>query len=111
MAEDNRDYRRVLFTGDHSQLVVMSLEPGEEIGEKIHAVDQIIYCVKGEGEALVEHQAGEFEKGVAILIPAGVSHNIRNTGEEPLKVFTVYAPPAHPAGTRQASKPEVVALR
>ena len=110
IAEGNDNYRRVLFTGEHSQLVVMSLAPGEEIGEEVHAVDQIIYCVKGEGDAVIDGRVEEFEKGDVVAIPAGVRHNIRNTDDKALKLFTVYAPARHPAGTVQAHKPEAAAL-
>lgn len=109
IAKDNEDFRRVLFTGAHSQLVVMALKPGEEIGEEVHVVDQIFYAVEGEGEAVLDGKADTFEKGEGVAVPAGVRHNIRNTDKKPLKLFTIYAPPQHPAGTVHATKADALA--
>ncbi len=104
-AKDNEDYRRVLFTGVNSQLVVMSLEPGEEIGLETHtAADQILYAVKGEGTAIVAGDESEFEKGSVVCVPAGLEHNVVNTGDEPLKLFTIYSPPQHAPGLVQEAK-------
>jgi mannose-6-phosphate isomerase-like protein (cupin superfamily) len=104
MTKETENFRQVVFTGQHSQLVIMSLHPGEEIGEEVHRVDQILYMVKGEGEAVIEGKTNEFEKGAAIVVPSGLRHNIRNTGDEPLKLFTIYSPPQHAPGTVQANK-------
>lgn len=106
LTTENEDYRHVLFTGTHSQLVLMTIQPGEEIGNEVHLVEQMLYVVEGEGEAIVGGQSEPFDKGEAVVIPAGVFHNIRNTGDEPLKLFTIYAPPQHPAGTIQKRKPK-----
>ena len=105
LAKHNANFREVLFTGGHSQLVLMSLEPGEEIGLEVHEVDQILYAVDGEGTAILGGVDYRFEKGVAVCVPAGVEHNVVNDGDEPLKLFTVYAPPQHAPGTIQKTKP------
>jgi mannose-6-phosphate isomerase-like protein (cupin superfamily) len=94
----NDYFRQVLFSGEHSQLVLMSLDPGEEIGTEVHAVDQLLYAVAGDGEAILDGSVFTFEEGGVICVPAGVEHNIVNTSDEPLKPFTVYAPPSTPRG-------------
>lgn len=109
VAKHNDDFRRVLFTGTHSQLVVMTLAPGEEIGEEVHHVDQILYAVEGEGEAILNGRRHPFAKGDAVAVPAGTRHNFRNGVKKPLKLFTVYAPPEHPAGTVHHTKAEALA--
>lgn|ERR1700694_3815345 len=108
VAKENECFRQVLFTGVHSQLVVMALRAGEEIGEEVHEVDQFIYLVKGEGEAIMAGVAAPFEKGEALCVPAGSLHNVRNTGDEPMKLFTVYSPPQHAAGTVEKYKTDVL---
>jgi mannose-6-phosphate isomerase-like protein (cupin superfamily) len=108
-AKDSDDFRRVLFTGTHSQLVIMALPPREEIGEEVHDVDQILYAVEGEGEAFLDGRRKSFEKGDVVAVPAGTRHNIRNTGKKPLKLFTVYAPPQHPAGTVHHTRADAAA--
>ena len=98
--EGNRDFRRVLYTGPHMQLVLMSLRPGEELGEEIHEnTDQFFRIEEGKGEVSIEGRETPIESDVAIVIPAGLRHNIRNTGDEDLKLYTLYAPPEHPPGT------------
>lgn len=97
---ENRDFRRVLYTGPHIQLVLMSLEPGEEIGEEVHRdTDQFFRVEAGEGEVWIDGRKTEIESDVAIVIPAGARHNVRNTGEKPMKLYTLYAPPEHADGT------------
>lgn len=108
VAKENEYFRQVLFTGVHSQLVVMALRPGEEIGEEVHEVDQFIYAVKGEGEAVMAGVAMPFVKGEALCVPAGSLHNVRNSGDEPMKLFTVYSPPQHAAGTVEKLKSGVL---
>jgi mannose-6-phosphate isomerase-like protein (cupin superfamily) len=108
VAKDNEYFRQVLFTGVHSQLVVMALRPGEEIGEEVHEVDQFIYAVKGEGEAIMGGAATSFAKGEALCVPAGTVHNVRNSGDEPMKLFTLYSPPQHAAGTVEKYKSDVL---
>jgi mannose-6-phosphate isomerase-like protein (cupin superfamily) len=108
VAKDNEYFRKVLFTGTHSQLVVMALRPGEEIGEEVHEVDQIIYAVKGDGQAVVAGAVAPFAQGDALCIPAGSLHNVRNSGEGAMKLFTIYSPPQHPAGTVEMVKSDVL---
>jgi mannose-6-phosphate isomerase-like protein (cupin superfamily) len=108
-AEDNDFFRQVLFTGAKSQLVVMSLLPDEEIGMEVHDVDQILYIVDGKGKAVLNGVEKSFKKGTALCVPAGVHHNVINTDDEPMKLFTVYAPPEHAAGTVHRTKAEAEA--
>lgn len=103
--EHNRDFRRVLFTGPHLQLVVMSLEPGEELGEEIHAsTDQFFRVEEGKGEVWIDGQLTRIESDMAIVVPAGARHNLKNTGRKALKVYTLYAPPQHADGTVHHTK-------
>lgn len=98
-ARANTDFRRVLFTTDKSQLVLMSVNPGEDIGLETHHLDQVLVFVSGDGRTLINGREGRLGPGDVFVIPAGTEHNFINTGKEPLKLFTVYAPPEHPAGT------------
>jgi mannose-6-phosphate isomerase-like protein (cupin superfamily) len=107
----NEDFRRVLFTGPHTQLVLMTLQPGEDIGRETHEdIDQFIRVESGEGEALLngtQHQLGD---GSAVVIPAGVEHNIINTSSSTrLKLYTLYSPPEHADGTVHRTKREAEA--
>lgn len=103
-AKANDYFRNVIFTGAKSQLVLMSLRPGEEIGAEVHDGDQVIYLIEGEGFAVLDDARKEIEKGSIVFIPAGVRHNIVNTDDEPMKLFTIYAPPQHAAGAVQPKK-------
>jgi mannose-6-phosphate isomerase-like protein (cupin superfamily) len=103
-AKENSAFRRVVFTAAKSQVVLMSLLPGEEIGAEIHDGDQLLYAVKGEGIAVVGGTREPFEKGAILCVPAGAKHNVINTGEHPLKLFTIYAPPQHASGTVHETK-------
>jgi mannose-6-phosphate isomerase-like protein (cupin superfamily) len=109
VAKDSDDFRRVLFTGSYSQLVIMAVPAAEEIGEEVHEVDQILFAVEGEGEAILDGRRKAFEKGDVVAVPAGTRHNIRNTQKKPLKLFTVYSPPQHPAGTIHHTRADAVA--
>ena len=103
--EANRDFRRVLYTGPHMQLVVMSLEPGEDIGEEVHEdTDQFIRVEEGSGEVVIDSSATPIQAATGIVIPAGAKHNVRNTGEKPMKLYTLYAPPHHEDGTVHRTK-------
>jgi mannose-6-phosphate isomerase-like protein (cupin superfamily) len=108
-AKRNTFFRRVLFTAEKSQLVVMSLLPGEEIGTETHDGDQLLYAVKGEGVAVINDAREPFEKGAILCVPARARHNVINTGEQPLKLFTIYAPPQHPPGTIHETKADAEA--
>lgn len=104
-AMDNENFRKVLFTGAKSQLVVMNLKPGEDIGEETHKkVEQTIYLYSGNGKVIVNGVEKPFKAGDVVIIAAGTKHNIINTGKTPLKIFTVYVPPNHIDGTIHKTK-------
>lgn len=106
----NENFRKVLYTAAHSQLVVMSLKPGEEIGAEVHHLDQFIRCEAGQGKAVLDGVAHDISDGFAILVPAETNHNIINTSsDKPLKLYTVYAPPNHRDGVLHATKADAVA--
>lgn len=94
----NREFRRVLYTAGNVQLVVMSLNPKEEIGMELHQLDQFFRVEEGVGEALLEGVRTSISAGFVVLVPAGTKHNIINTGNVPLKLYTLYAPPNHRDG-------------
>ena len=103
--ESNDDFRRVIYTGPHLQLVLMSLEPGGEIGEEVHPdTDQFFRVEKGTGEAVIDGRTTRIEAGSAVLVPAGARHNIRNPGRAPLRLYTLYAPPHHEDGIVQHTR-------
>ena len=107
LALRNEDFRRVLFTTERSQLVLMSVAAGEEIGEETHdGVDQVLVFVGGEGEAVLAGSSRAVRAGSVVVVPAGTRHNFITRGEESLKLFTVYTPPEHPDGTVHRTKAE-----
>lgn len=108
-AKDNEDFRNVIFTATKSQLVLMSLRPGEDIGLEVHDGDQIIYVVDGEGFVVLDKSREKIDKGSIVFVPMGVRHNVINTEDGPMKLFTIYAPPQHAAGTVQPRKVKVEA--
>jgi mannose-6-phosphate isomerase-like protein (cupin superfamily) len=92
----NNDFRRVLYTGQHLQLVLMTLQPGEEIGEEVHEDrDQFFRFEEGEGVVLIDGKENRVEDDFAVIVPAGARHNVRNTSDEPLQFYTLYGPPEH----------------
>jgi mannose-6-phosphate isomerase-like protein (cupin superfamily) len=97
-AVENDDFRRVLYTAKHCQLVLMALKPGEEIGAEVHKLDQFFRVEEGTGEAVLDGVRTKIQAGFAVLVPAGANHNIINTGAVPLKLDTLYAPPNHRDG-------------
>jgi mannose-6-phosphate isomerase-like protein (cupin superfamily) len=103
---ENKDYRRVLYTGRNMQLVLMTLQPGEEIGLETHDEhDQFIRVEAGTGTAMLNGKKHDLSDGVAVVIPAGVEHNVINTSKkEPLRLYTLYGPPEHPDGTVHHTK-------
>lgn len=103
-ALENTDFRRVLFTTEKSQLVLMAVEPGDDIGLETHTLDQVLVFVGGTGESLLNGRKGAVGPGTVVVVPAGTEHNFVNTGGEPLKLFTVYAPPEHADGTVHRTK-------
>ena len=98
LAVENDAFRRVLYTATHCQLVVMALKPNEEIGAEVHTLDQFFRVEEGTGEAVLDGVRTAIRAGFAVLVPAGASHNIVNTGSAPLKLCTLYAPPNHRDG-------------
>ena len=111
VTRENEDFRRVLFTGPNTQLVVMTLQPGEEIGLETHTGhDQFIRVEAGTGFVMLNGTSRMIEDGSAVVIPAGVEHNVINTStDEPLKLYTLYSPPEHPEGTVHHTKGDAVA--
>jgi mannose-6-phosphate isomerase-like protein (cupin superfamily) len=103
---ENEDYRRVLFTGPNIQLVLMTLRPGDEIGLEVHDEhDQFIRVEAGEGVVRMDGEETPVSDGTAVVIPAGVEHNVVNTSSRtPLRLYTLYAPPEHPDGTVHRTK-------
>lgn len=101
---DNTDYRRVLYTAKNSQLVLMCIKPGDEIGEETHHLDQFIRIEQGHAKAILDGIEHILEDDFAIVIPAGTHHNIINTGDADLKLYTVYSPPEHMDGTVHKTK-------
>ena len=94
----NDAFRRVLYTAKHCQLVVMALKPQEEIGAEVHTLDQFFRVEEGTGEAILDGVRMTIRAGFAVVVPAGAHHNIINTGNIPLKLYTLYAPPNHRDG-------------
>src|SRR5512138_772380 len=108
----NSDFRRVLYTGKHLQLVLMSLQAGEDIGEETHEdVDQFFRVESGKAEVVIDGRTTKIEADSAILVPAGARHNILNTGEKPLQLYTLYAPPNHADGIAFHTKADAEASR
>jgi len=106
--EKNENFRQVLFTAPHSQLVVMSLKPNENIEMEVHPnVDQFIRIESGQGKAILNGEESALRGGSAVVIPAGTEHDIVNTSAtETLKLYTIYSPPNHPDGTIHKTKAE-----
>ena len=98
IAIQNEDFRQVLYTAKNCQLVVMALKPHEEVGAEVHKLDQFFRVEQGTGEAVLDGVRTPLQAGYAVIVPAGAKHNIINTGTEPLKLYTLYAPPNHRDG-------------
>ena len=95
---NNDNFRRVLYTAKNCQLVLMSLKPGEEIGAEVHTLDQFFRVEEGTGEAVLDDTRTEIRSGFVVVVPAGTNHNIINTDNVPMKIYTLYAPPNHRDG-------------
>ena len=101
----NSDFRNVLYTGRYLQLVLMTLKPGEEIGEEVHADhDQFFRIEAGSGEVWIDRVATPIKADDAVIVPAGALHNVVNTGSEPLRLYTLYGPPEHRDGVVHPDK-------
>lgn len=107
IAQESSDFRRVLWTGQHAQIVIMTIPPGGEIGHEVHEnTDQILTFISGTGHADLDGHTHPIEAGDQCAVPAGARHNFRNTGQEPLVLYTVYSPPEHAVGGAFATKEE-----
>jgi mannose-6-phosphate isomerase-like protein (cupin superfamily) len=107
VAEKSADFRRVLWTGEHCQLVIMTIPADGEIGEEVHEdTDQVLSFVSGVGEARVAGQKRKVQAGDLVAVPAGTKHNFVNTGPNPLVLYTVYGPPEHADGAVHHTKEE-----
>jgi mannose-6-phosphate isomerase-like protein (cupin superfamily) len=108
--KENKNYRKVLYTAKNSQLVVMSLRPGEDIGEEMHDLDQFIRIEKGKGKAVLDGAEHKIEDDYAVVIPSGTRHNIINTSnDEEMKLYSVYSPPEHRDGVVHKTKADALA--
>ena len=106
----NGDFRRVLYTGKNLQLVLMTLQPGEEIGSEVHDDrDQFFRFEEGSGVVDIDDHSHKVQDGSGVVIPAGTRHNVRNNGDGPLKMYTLYGPPEHLDGITQATKADAEA--
>jgi mannose-6-phosphate isomerase-like protein (cupin superfamily) len=110
LTEENNDFRRVLYTGEESQLVLMSLAVGEEIGEEVHNDnDQFFRFESGKGKVIINDTVYEVGDGDAVIVPKGAKHNVINVGETALKLYTIYSPAHHKDGTVHSTKAEALA--
>lgn len=107
--KENTDFRRVLYTAKNSQLVLMSLKPGEEIGEEVHQLDQFIRLEQGKAKFILDGVEHDAEAEYAVVIPQGTKHNVINTGDADLKLYTIYSPPEHQDGTVHHTKADALA--
>lgn len=111
LTDDNNDFRRVLYTGRRLQLVLMALKPGEDIGEEVHPDhDQFFRVEKGKGEVWIDGERTKIKSGDAILVPAGAKHNVVNSGDKSLKLYTIYGPPDHRDGVVRTTKADAEAV-
>lgn len=105
LTKDNDNFRKVVYTGKYLQLVLMTLQPGEEIGSEVHEDhDQFFRVEDGKGEVIIDNQTHQIEDDDAVIVPAGARHNVINTGDEPLKLYTIYGPPEHRDGVIHDTK-------
>jgi mannose-6-phosphate isomerase-like protein (cupin superfamily) len=109
MAIENHEFRRILYTAQHCQLVIMALKPKEEIGLEIHKLDQFFRVEQGAGVAVLDGVTTNIEAGFAVIVPAGTKHNIINTGSVPMKLYTLYAPPNHRDGVIHHTRADALA--
>ena len=107
---DNNFFRKVLYTGPNSQLVVMSLKPGEDIGMEVHDdIDQFIRVEAGAGKAILDGKEFDLLDDYAVVVPAGTEHNVVNTSDDDMKLYTIYTPAEHAEGTVHKTKEEALA--
>lgn len=109
LALENENFRKVIWTGENSQLVLMSIPVGGQIDEEVHTdTDQLLFFVEGIGEAVLDEESYKFRKGCVIVVPAGTVHTVINTGDTDLKLYTIYAPQEHPANTIHHTKEDAL---
>jgi mannose-6-phosphate isomerase-like protein (cupin superfamily) len=101
---ENENYRKVLYTGKSSQLVLMTIQPGDEIGMEVHDLDQFIRLEAGKATVILDGVEHEVEDDWAVVIPQGTEHNVINTGDEPVRLYSIYSPPEHKDGTLHPTK-------
>jgi len=107
LTERSDNFRKVLYTGKNLQLVIMTLKPGEDIGEEIHAEhDQFFRIEEGDGKVIIDGVENNIDDDTVVIVPAGAKHNVINTGQEPLRLYTLYSPPEHRDGVVHATKVE-----
>ena len=107
----NTDFRRVLYTGKNSQLVLMCLKPVEEIGMEVHPhIDQFFRFEVGEGKVIIDNNEYRVKDGSGVIVPAGAQHNVVNTGKKDLKLYTIYSPPEHIDKTIRHTKKDALAM-
>ncbi len=106
IAVKNEEFRRVVYTAKNCQLVVMALKPKEEIGAEVHKLDQFFRVEEGTGEVVLDGVRTDISSGFAVLVPAGMNHNIINTGSDPMKLYTIYSPPNHRDGVVHHTRSE-----
>ena len=106
LTRQNDFFRQEILTNEHSQIVLMSVQPGDEIGEEKHEVDQVLVFVSGNGEAILNGQKSSVAANSLVVVPAGTLHNFVNTGSEPMKLFTIYSPPEEAPGTVHKTRAE-----
>lgn len=109
LSKENDNFRKVLYTDKNSQLVLMSLKPGEDIGEEIHDVDQFLRVEAGKGKAILNDISHDLNNGSVIIVPAGVKHNLINSEAGEMKLYTLYMPPHHKDGVVHRTKAEAEA--
>lgn len=108
-ALENENFRKVLYTAKNSQLVLMSIKPGEDIGEEVHNLDQFLRCESGEGKAILDGVEHKISDGFVVVVPAGTRHNLINTTtDKSLKLYTLYSPPNHRDGIVHKTKEEAM---
>jgi mannose-6-phosphate isomerase-like protein (cupin superfamily) len=109
LTKGNDDFRRVLYTGENLQLVLMAIQPGEDIGAEVHEDhDQFFRVVEGQGEVEIDGVRSSISDGFAVIVPAGARHNVINTGDRPLRLYTLYSPPEHRDGVVAHRKADAV---
>lgn len=112
LTETNSAFRRVLYTGENLQLVLMSIAPGSEIGSEVHTdVDQFFRVESGQGQVLIDSMTSKIEEGSAFIVPANAKHNVVNTGSAPLRLYTIYGPPQHHFQALQATRDQAMSSK